>query len=74
MFTSHKIIINNNKNANVFSPPRRFPLPIAGAVGAYIDGEVLVCGGETDEFYEFRCWGYDEEEDRWVGEKMVFLH
>lgn len=45
--------------------PRQFPLPIYGAVGAFVDGEPLVCGGETADYYEARCWGYDYKDDAW---------
>ncbi len=34
-------------------------------MGTFVDDEVLICGGESADFYEFRCWGYDYSANEW---------
>jgi len=54
-------------------PTADFPIDIFGAVGAYVEGRVLVCGGDSGFDYEQRCWSYDSVNDDWDEEVDISL-
>jgi len=50
-----------------------FPLEVYSPVGAYVDGRVLVCGGDTTTDYEARCFTYDAVINEWVQDDELQL-
>ena len=41
-----------------------FPVKLNGAVGAFLEGRIVVCGGH-DGNYLSTCWTHDTAEDKW---------
>jgi len=42
-----------------------FPSKLSGAVGAFLEGRIIVCGGYDGTNPLSTCWAYDTAEDKW---------
>jgi len=43
-----------------------FPLAVFGATGAFLDGKVVICGGDSSEGFTRSCYELESGSDRWV--------
>ena len=49
------------------SPRGNFPIKLQNAVGTFLGGRVIVCGGRDNNYNDLStCWSYDPAEDRWT--------
>ena len=61
--SSYRPYLSDDDDCRVPAP---FPIKVEGAVGTYIDGKIMVCGGRSSfEDYSKRCFNYDNGKNEW---------
>ncbi len=61
-----ELLALENDPRNCFNDLPNFPLALHGATGAFVDGEVRVCGGYDGTYFN-ECYDFNPSDGSWDG-------